>query len=407
VREDMPDFRLKDPVANEAISLRDMLAHRSGLPRHDWVWMPGDRGCEEMFRVLGELEFSYPFRSVFQYQNLIYMAAGMLAGRVTGMTWEEFITAQLLRPLGMEQFGFGAEALARAANAATPYSVVDGRPRRARLYPVRTTPSGGINASIADMSRFLDFLLGGGAIDGRRLISEGSARTMQTPQIFRQTAEYDELGEIHYGLGLDVTHYRNETMVRHSGMWIGWGSYLAFLPDRGTGVVILINRTYTMLLEFLSYAIFDKLCGFPTTPWLERGEAKIAQLAAKRARERSAFKITEAQGPLGRPPADFVGTFEHPGYGRVAIAENDGRLSWSGLGVQAALHHRENDNFVFPDGSEDDPDDFIRLARTRVAFTTGPDGSIERLAVPLEPTVPDVQFHRIRKCGERAQLDLS
>src|SRR6516164_1306669 len=91
VRKDMPDLHLKDPAANAAITLRDMLAHRSGLPRHDWVWMPGDRGCDEMFRILGELEPSRPFRSVFQYQNLIYMAAGMLAGRVVGMTYEEFI----------------------------------------------------------------------------------------------------------------------------------------------------------------------------------------------------------------------------------------------------------------------------------------------------------------------------
>jgi CubicO group peptidase (beta-lactamase class C family) len=56
VREYLPQFRLHDPVATERITVRDLLCHHSGLPRHDWVWMPGDLSREEMFAAMRHLD---------------------------------------------------------------------------------------------------------------------------------------------------------------------------------------------------------------------------------------------------------------------------------------------------------------------------------------------------------------
>src|SRR5262249_6762920 len=72
VREYLAGFALSDPFASAGITLRDMLTHRSGLPRHDWIWFPGDRSRDEMLAALRYLEPSREFRSEFQYQNLLY-----------------------------------------------------------------------------------------------------------------------------------------------------------------------------------------------------------------------------------------------------------------------------------------------------------------------------------------------
>jgi len=47
VREYIPEFRLQDPIATDRVTVQDLLCHHSGLPRHDWVWMPGDQSREE------------------------------------------------------------------------------------------------------------------------------------------------------------------------------------------------------------------------------------------------------------------------------------------------------------------------------------------------------------------------
>src|SRR6266481_2068890 len=93
VRTYMPEFRMHDPIATERLAIRDMLTHRSGLPRHDWVHMPGQLSRAQMLAALAYLEPSRDFRAAYQYQNLIYSAAGMLAERITGQSWEKFTRA--------------------------------------------------------------------------------------------------------------------------------------------------------------------------------------------------------------------------------------------------------------------------------------------------------------------------
>jgi CubicO group peptidase (beta-lactamase class C family) len=70
VRDYLPEFRLHDPVATERVTIRDLLSHHTGLPRHDWVHLPGDRGPAELFGVLRHLELSRDIRSAYQYSTL-------------------------------------------------------------------------------------------------------------------------------------------------------------------------------------------------------------------------------------------------------------------------------------------------------------------------------------------------
>src|SRR5262249_55318420 len=122
VREYIPEFRLHDPIASDRVTVRDLLCHHTGLPRHDWIWMPADLSNAEMLAALRHLEPSEDMRSVFQYQNLGYLVAGTVAERITGQRWQDFTRARLTDRLGMT-VSFSSEELAAAADAAVPYAM--------------------------------------------------------------------------------------------------------------------------------------------------------------------------------------------------------------------------------------------------------------------------------------------
>src|SRR5499427_6021374 len=70
VREYIPEFRLHDAIASDRVTVRDLLCHHSGLPRHDWIWAPADLSDSETLAAMRHLEPSEDMRTVFQYQNL-------------------------------------------------------------------------------------------------------------------------------------------------------------------------------------------------------------------------------------------------------------------------------------------------------------------------------------------------
>src|SRR5262249_48301020 len=120
VREYIPEFRLHDPVATERVTVRDLLCHHSGLPRHDWIWIPRDLSRQEMLTALRHLELSRDSRTEFQYNNLAYNVVGIVAERVSGLTYEAFVRTRLTDKLKMP-VGFSAEEYAAADDAAVPY----------------------------------------------------------------------------------------------------------------------------------------------------------------------------------------------------------------------------------------------------------------------------------------------
>src|SRR5258707_8978295 len=101
VRDYIPEFRLHDAVATDRITVRDLLCHHSGLPRHDWIWMPGDLSPAQMLAAMRYLEPCDDIRSTFQYLNLGYLVASMVTERVSSQSWTEFTPVRLTDQLHM------------------------------------------------------------------------------------------------------------------------------------------------------------------------------------------------------------------------------------------------------------------------------------------------------------------
>lgn len=390
VREYLPEFRLHDPVATDRITVTDLLCHHSGLPRHDWAWMPGDLSQEQMLAAMQYLEPSRDIRQNYQYQNLGYMAAGMIAERISGESWADFTCARILSPLGMRHIGFSTEELEQTADSARPYVMQDDERRRSALWPIRATPAGGINAAISDMVHYLRFHLANGSFNGVQLLSRAGIRAMQTPRVHAGRSEFDEIGDQHYGFGLGCHHYRGERAVGHDGGWVGWGTRLDMLPDRDLGVVVLTNRTPSPVPQMLCHMVFDRILEKDPIPWLERFKTRRQQALAQLQESREARQA--ARKPDTKPShalADYAGEYAHPGYGRITIEVIDEALHWNFRGISSRLTHRHYDVFEVPETT-----DVLSPDLLAISFGYDREGNIDRLSAPFEPLVADIFFRR-------------
>jgi CubicO group peptidase (beta-lactamase class C family) len=390
VRDYLPEFRLQDAVATDRVTVRDLLCHHSGLPRHDWVWIPADLSREQMLAAMRHLEPSCDFRDIYQYNNLGYNVAGLVTERISGLGWEDFIRTRLTDRLRM-RVSFTAEDLASAKDAATPYSMHDDNRLRAPLLPISTTSAGGINTSIADIANWLRLHLGNGEFEGQRLLSSALIKQLQTPRVHVGPPDFAEFGDSHYGLGFGTNSYRGERVVGHSGGWVGWGTLMTLLPERGIGVAIFTNRDVSAVASILTNRICDRLCGWEPISWFDRFRELRRKFLAQLDVDRQARAAVRRAGTQpSHDLVDYVGDYEHPAYGRIAITLVDGGLHWAYRGMASSLTHRHYDTFELPEV----PD---RLHPNRLAITFGVDrdGNIPSLSAPFEPAVKDIVFNRL------------
>jgi len=389
VRDYIPEFRLHDAVATDRITVRDLLCHHSGLPRHDWVHLPADLLPAQMLAAMRYLEPSDDMRSTFQYNNLGYLVAGMVAERVSGQSWTEFTRARLTDKLNMN-VTFTAEDLAAATDAAVPYAM-DGDTRlRAKLLPISIAAAGGINTSIASFANWLRLHLDKGEFEGQRLLSPALIQQLQTPRVHVAAPEFAEYGDTHYGLGLGSHSYRGERVVSHGGGWLGWNTLMTMLPDRGVGVAVFTNGNGAVA-EILANYIFDRVCGKEPIPWLDRRREQLRNFVAQLAVDREARQAARRPNTSpGHDLADYAGDYDHPGYGRITITNAEGKLHWAHRGMSEPLAHRHYDTFELPEAPG-----HLLPDRLAISFSTDREGNIASLAAPFEPLVKDIVFTRI------------
>ena len=388
-REYLPEFSLHDAAVTERITVRDLLCHHSGLPRHDWIWMAGDLSSSGMLAAMRHLEPSRDLRDTWQYSNLGYHVAGLVLERVSGMSYGDFVRAKLTDRLHMK-VSFSTEELAAAPDFAVPHVIDVETPVRVGNFPIRTVAAGAINMSIADIANWMRLHLGDGKFEGAQLVSAVRMRELRQPRAFVSTSQDAEYGDHHYGLGLQTTTYRGDRAVSHSGGWIGWSTLMTFLPGRGVGVAMFTNRSPNPVATIATNFVFDRLCGRDPVQWFDRLAAERREFVAKIDKDKQAReKVRHADTAPSHALDDYVGDYEHAAYGRMTIALKDAALHWSWRGMAAPLSHWHYDTFRLPEVV-----DRLLPDNLAVTFTTDRDGNIASLAAPLEPMVRDIVFTR-------------
>ncbi len=399
VRRYLPDFQMFDAVVTERMTPRDLVIHRSGLPRHDLMWGGGTFTREEIYQRLRYLEPTKDFRSVWQYQNLMYLTAGYLSGKIEGKSWEAVIRERVFQPLGMTTADFSVTDLQRSADYSYGYARLPSD--SVVKLPYRNLdaigPAGSINASPAEMIRYVTMHLNQGAFEGREVISAAAAREMQSPQMVIPVPQPPgaggvDLGHEQYGMGFFVGSYRGRKMVHHGGNIDGFSAEVNFLPNDSLGVVVLTNLNGTPTRDFIPFMIYDRLLGLPPLDWSGRYKT-VADRA--RARQDSARARDVASRVANTTPshalADFAGVYSHPGYGDIRITITDGKLAFGYSSFQLAMEHFHYDVF------ETTPRSPAQPTRWKVQFLSDMTGAVSGLTIPVEPALKPILFARPKK----------
>ena len=394
VRTYLPAFKLKDEVAREHITPRDLVSHRSGLPRHDFVWYNATLTREEMVGRLEHIEPNVDFRAKWQYQNLMFMTAGYLAGQVAGMSWEDLVRRRIFQPLGMNNSNFSVEDSQKQADYALPYQEKD---KLVRQIPFRNIsavgPAGSINSSASEMAQWLRLQLGKGKVGNTPILSASGIAEMQSPQavIPVRSVLDPEITNPSYGLGWIVESYRGQTRIHHGGAIDGFRCQVAFVPDAGVGVVVLANLGGTQLTEVVANVITDKLLGLPpidwSARWLKRREA--AQQASEKAKQKADVDRKPGTRPA-HPLEDYVADYEHPAYGAISIVRDgaDG-LKATFHAIPMRLDHWHYETFrTLPE------DPALSEQKLFLLFHANAKGDVDRLSLPLEPQASEIVFLR-------------
>jgi len=346
-----------------------------------------------MYERLRYLEPSRDFRAVFQYQNLMFMTAGYLAGQLAGTTWEDLVGERIFEPLDMTRSNFSVGDSQRSDDFAYPYVKVEDVVRQVNFRNLdEIGPAGSINSSVAEMIRYVQLHIDEGKYGDAQLLSEGNVVQMQTPQmVIPEAIQYDELGHTSYGMGLFVTTYRGHELVHHGGGIDGFISLLSFMPRERIGMIVLTNLSgNNPVPTIVTRGVYDRLLGLEPVDWVARVKEQQAKAeeAEEEGEEEGRSQRVEGTSP-SHATADYVGTYEHPGYGRVKVELDGDQLRATFNDVSSVLEHFHYDVFQ----AQEEP--LNPFSSGKVMFLYNKKGEIDRIAAPLEPNVDDIIFTRV------------
>ena len=269
VVEHLPYFELDTNGAEADVTLRDLLTHRSGFTRMSLLAATPNVPRELILKTATNAEPWGTFRKDFHYNNVMFLAAGVAAGKAGHATWDELIETRILDPLGMERSGTTYEGAMAAENLAKGYmwdDAVDRYDPKPQANIDGIGPAGSIYSSAKEMAQWVRFLTNHGELDGKRLISKEALQATWEPQI--------SVGDgVSYGMGWFLRDWDGQRVVEHGGNISGHAAEVAFLPDAGVGFVLLTNASATPLQTGSINLVFDALLGETSEP---AGDSEMA-----------------------------------------------------------------------------------------------------------------------------------
>jgi CubicO group peptidase (beta-lactamase class C family) len=401
----LPDFRTSDPVLTERLTPRDLLTHRSGIGRHEMAWYGSPLSREALVERIRYLEPNLDLRQEFQYNNLTYMLAGYLAGKVAGKTWEELVSKCVFEPLEMRRSNFSVKESQKDENYALPYQEIDGEVKRIPFRNIDAVgPAGSINSSVLEMANWLKMHLAGGKFGEQQLLSDAVFKEMHAPQIVAPGTITEIVGDKAfnwlYAMGWWTVTYRGHELWLHEGGIDGFTAFTYLFPRLGAGVVALSNLNTNYAGGAVVLEALDRLAGLAFVDWKETIHAFMEKIkAASEEGKQKAEQAMVKDAPPTHALADYTGTYEHPGYGTFLVSLKEGSLMLHFLQEDMALEHLQYDIFEFHIPSID--------ATFRVQYGMDYKGNIDRVSVPFQAGAADIVFIRAadEKMREKAFLE--
>lgn len=398
VRDYLPELKFKNEYTNRYVTLRDMMCHRTGLPRHDYSWYGSTASRNELLSRIEFMEPSAELREKYQYNNFMFMAQGILIEKLTGKSWEENMRERIFKPLGMNNSKVSISEMEKATDRSLAYA---NEGTVLKVIPYRNIdaigPAGAVNSCSKDMANWLITWINNGKFKDKEIIPAGYRNQAITSQVATGGGlPGDENPDMHmsgYGLAWGMSSYRGHYRVEHSGGIDGFITSTSFFPSDSIGIFVVTNQgtPTTSIRNFIA----DRMLKLSYRNW---GRSQLDN----KAKDDSAAKTLPNMDSINRKPntkpshekTAYAGVYENKGYGKVKIfIERD--TIWvdyneAGLRTKTYLQHYHYDVFRFR--STDEKED-ARDAQ-KVRFLADNKGDITSLETQMEPSVKDIVFEK-------------
>jgi CubicO group peptidase (beta-lactamase class C family) len=336
----IPEFRLYNSYVTEDFNIKDLLTHRSGmgLGAGDLMVWPDSASFtrQDIIHNLRYLKQTSSFRTKYDYDNLLYIVAGVVVERVSGTSWEAFIEERIMQPLGMTMSAASINRLKDRSNIIDAHVPVDGV---LQVVPKHESdvhnPAGGIFSSVADMSKWVIMQMNNGKYGKdleKQIFSEEVHNEMWAPQTIRSLEE-DITYNTHfsmYGLGWGLTDEKGYLQVDHSGTLAGVVTKVSLLPELKLGIIVFTNQQSEAAYNAVINTIKDSYFGIKGIDRIEEQKKDVLRnrAEAKKITDELWTKIDEQQkkGVHVADPALYTGTYSDKWFGDIIISLVDGKI---------------------------------------------------------------------------------
>lgn len=381
VVQHLPEFRVADPYVTRAVTIRDLLVHRTGIEEMDILWIRGFDTRTSIEHMQHATQAS-SLRSTWAYNNAMYVVAAEVVARASGMSFEEFVTRRILAPLQMTDSFFTGAGSGKRPNVTGAHMIEHGVARVTEPWAsVEPLGAAGIQSSAADMAKWLRMLLAKGTVAGKPIAREDTIAEVLKPQMLLADIGYPAARQAQphfyaYGLGWFLQDYKGRLLAMHTGSLYGANALAAIVPEERLGLVILINAGPVEFRHAFMYDVVDRFLGSRDKDW----NADLLKLygglyAAADAQRAEAVRKRPAKTRPSLPLADYAGTYFDPLVGETQIVlGGDGKLTLAMQpGATFELTHWSYDSFEASD---------VRAPQERflITFARGADGRIASYA---------------------------
>ncbi len=404
-------FKFYNDEMNQYVNIKDMMCHRTGLPRHDWSWYFFPSNSRDS--LIKRIEFHEPFTGVrkrWYYNNFMYLAQGVIAENITGKSWETNIEDRFFKPLGMTNSSTTLQGLENSENASLGYSVdSEGKIRNEPYYRIAAmAPAGSINSSVSDMAKWLAMWINGGKHNEQVILPMFYVNEATAPQmIMSPTGPSADQPSVHfdaYGYGWMMSSYKGHYQVEHGGNIDGFSASTAYYPTDSVGIIVLTNQSGSSVTRLARNILSDRLLELEQTDWTgQYAEQKQKVSEALSAKEESSGNKKSV--PSAHDYADFTGDYHHDGYGTFSIELRNDSLFAILPNKTMWLRHDTYDIFepfmIHPWGIDTTEADAFRMN-----FSTNNAGDISAVKMLMEEVLEPMEFKHLRSTIDLNENDL-
>jgi CubicO group peptidase (beta-lactamase class C family) len=397
-RKHIPYLSFYNDEMNNQITIMDMMCHRTGLPRHDlsWYLFPSD-SKKDLIKRIAHHEPTAGVREVWQYNNFMFLAQGVIAEEITGKSWEENVNDHFFQPLGMSSSVAQLADIESGADKSLGYLLDDDKIVHMPDYKIKgMSPAGSIYSSVNDMSKWVQCWLNNGKYKDQVIIPEAYWRAAITSKMVVDqslpSAKNPETYFGNYGYGWFMASYKGHYLVQHGGNIDGFSARASMFPSDSLGIIVLANQNGSDIPGTASRIITDRILGLEISEWEKRKEDK----EEKEEETEENITSTKVEGTsTSHALKDFSGIFENPGYGKATIEVNgDSSFIVTPL-KKYFLDHYHYDIFVPYEIEEDGSIDTDEESPLKFNFRTNDAGKIASFSLQAEAGLDPIIFEKI------------